>query len=317
MSSGACVVIANPAARGGRTVEVLQRMRGRWAAVLGAGTRLSCTGRAGEGRALAERAVLEGARHLVVVGGDGTVHEVVNGVCALPEPLADEVTLSILTTGTGCGFARSLGIPRDLESQLRIACGTTVRAVDIGHLELAPPHSGTWFVNECQVGFGAEVVRRTSPSRKARGGSSAYALTSLFLAFRSPVHDLAVASDDGVPREMVVTGVAIGNGAVTAGGMRLTPEAVLDDGLMDVLVIRARGAIQRLLALSRVRSGSHLRLAGCDCFQARRVMISSPGEATIPVSVDGELVGCLPARFEIGTRRIRVRSPEQREEAGQ
>lgn len=307
MTTATCALIANPAAGGGRTARLLGALRDRLPGSLGEATTLACTTRPGEGRDLARQALARGARHLVVVGGDGTIHEVVNGIHDAGAGLAEEVVLSIISTGTGCGLALSLGIPADLDAQLAIAGGAHARRIDLGRVTLEGPGPSAWFVNECQVGLGAEVVRRTSGSRKARGGSLAYFLTTAQLLLRYPTCRVEVLLGDGTRHAMPVTGIAIGNGAMTAGGMRLTPRAAMDDGLLDLLVIRSPTILRRVIDLARVPSGRHVTSPGCDYLQAPCAALSSSAE--IPVSADGELIGSLPARFECRPRTLRVHCP--------
>ena len=167
-----------------------------------------------------------------------------------------------------------------------------------------------WFVNECQVGIGAEVVRRTSTATKARGGSLSYVMATLPLLFCHPDQAVELCFDNGERRAMPVTGIAIGNGAMTGGGMRLTPNAELDDGLLDVLIIKGSSILRRLVDMSRVSSGRHIASPGCDYLRARSVRVASP--VGVAVSADGELVGALPARFECSPQQLRVHCPPNR-----
>ena len=205
---------------------------------------------------------------------------------------------------------RSLGLPPDLDSQIAIAGGAHARRIDLGRVTLARPSRSYWFVNECQVGIGAEVVRRASRSTKALGGSLTYVMTTLPLLVQYPNRVVEVTLDDGSARVLPVTGIAIGNGPITGGGMRLTPNALLDDGLVDVLIIKGPTLVRRLMDMARVSSGTHIASPGCDYRQARRVAISSTED--VPVSADGELVGVLPARFECRPHALRVHCPPNR-----
>ena len=157
MNAASCAVIANPAAGGGRTGDMLGGLRDRFRALFGESTTISCTQRAGEAGNLAAQALQQGARHLVIVGGDGTIHEVVNGIGALAAELVAQVSLSIIATGTGCGLARSLGIPRGLESQLEIARGAHSRRIDLGRVFLEGQGRSDWFVNDECFGRGCSA----------------------------------------------------------------------------------------------------------------------------------------------------------------
>jgi len=311
MNAASCAVIANPAAGGGRTGGLLGGLRDRLPALFGASTTISCTQRAGEAGELAAHALRQGARHLVIVGGDGTIHEVVNGICGHDAELVAQLSLSIIGTGTGCGLARSLGIPSGLEAQLEIARGAHSRQIDLGRVVLEQQGRSEWFVSECQVGIGAEVVRRTSAASKARGGSLTYVMATLPLLFSYPNQAVEGTLDSGEKRSMPATGIVIGNGAVTGGGMRLTPNAELDDGLLDVLIIKGPSILRRLVDMSRVSSGRHITSSGCDYFQAPGIAFAS--RADVAVSADGDLVGTLPARFECSPLRLRLTCPPTRQ----
>ncbi len=117
----------------------------------------------------------------------------------------------------------------------------------------------------------------------------------------------ALLSVSNIAPQGVVTGIAIGNGAITGGGMRLTPRAVLDDGLLDALVIKGATVVRRLVDMSRVSSGRHVDSPGCEYVQARSIAIVS--KTDVAVSADGELIGTLPARFECSPRALRVHCP--------
>jgi diacylglycerol kinase (ATP) len=303
-------VIVNPAAGGGRTGDVLGGLREKFFSAFGENTTVSCTRKAGEAADLARHALQQGVRHLVIVGGDGTIHEVVNGAFSLDAKLAAQVSFSIISTGTGCGLARSLGMPSSIDRQLELIGHTTVRSIDLGRATLEAQGRSCWFVSECQVGIGAEVVKQSSRSRKAFGGSFAYALTAIPLLLRYPNPDVELSVDRAERRQIPMTGIAIGNGAITGGGMRLTPNAVLNDGLLDVLIIKGQSAFQRLRNMANVSSGTHIHSPNCDYFQARNVAIASG--VAIPVSADGECVGTLPAQFESWPQMFHVHCPPDR-----
>jgi YegS/Rv2252/BmrU family lipid kinase len=264
---------------------------------------LFTTGKPGEALVSAREALLEGSRRLVIVGGDGTIHECVNGILSLPSHLQGDLTIAIISTGTGCGLARSLGITGTIEEQVAIAKGTSLRAIDIGRFI---PDRGQVrvFVNECQIGIGAEVVRMTRNGKKALGGSLAYALATVPLLFTYPNPEVELELENSAPISLRVTGISIGNGAITGGGMHLTPRAVLDDGLIDVLVMKGQSPLSRTGAFLRLRSGSHVDSPSFDYHQTRTVRITT--REILPVAADGEIVGYLPGRFETHPHALRI-----------
>ena len=303
-------IVVNPAAGGGRTSRLLDRLMPLLRRYFGAESTLLVTQRPGDARSWAREAALRGCRRMVVVGGDGTIHECVNGILASALPGTADITLGLISTGTGCGLARSLLLPNSLEAQLNVVLEQPARLLDLGRMVRERDGSTIYFVNECQIGIGAEVVRRTRHAKKAFGGSLAYAAATvpLLFSYPAPAVDLEI---DALPRATLpVTGISIGNGAITGGGMHLTPLAELDDGYIDVLVMKAQSSLHRAHGFLRVRSGRHIESADFLYRQVRRLRLSSLLE--LPVAADGELVGVLPVRFDVLPRAIAVHCPHQR-----
>jgi diacylglycerol kinase (ATP) len=116
--------------------------------------------------------------------------------------------------------------------------------------------------------------------------------------------------DNAAPISLSVTGISIGNGAITGGGMHLTPRAVLDDGLIDVLVMKGQSPFHRAVSFLRVRSGGHIRSPRFSYHQAREILISSRSELFL--SADGEMIGRLPARFSSQPGAIQIHCPLER-----
>lgn len=307
MHNELCHIVVNPAAGGGRTGRLLAELKPTLFATFGNEASLYVTKMPGDARGDAREAVRDGARLILVVGGDGTISESVNGIFALPPSRRQNVTLAVISTGTGCGLARSLGIPPIIQEQIAIASGSSTRAIDLGKLHLTRTDQTVYFVNECQIGIGAEVVRRTRKGRKAFGGPLAYAMAAVPLLFLypNPVMNLLFEGSESIT--MPVTGLSIGNGAITGGGMHLTPRAVLDDGLIDVLVMKGQSSLDRAASFARVRSGNHIHSSRFDYRQVRRVAVSA--QSRLAVAADGEMVGNLPATFEILPRILQVHCP--------
>ncbi|MEK7670959.1 MAG: hypothetical protein AAB344_01915, partial [Bacteroidota bacterium] len=162
-----------------------------------------------------------------------------------------------------------------------------------------------YFINECQIGIGAEVVRKTAPGRKRMGGRLAYGLRTLSLLFRYESSRLNVWVDgqEHVSRQLM--GVVIGNGPITAGGMQLTPNAVLNDGALDLLIIQEQSVLQRIRSFSRIYNGRHVFLPTFDSLRGRSVRIESEG--LVNIAADGEFLGHLPCSIEVVPSAMNVR----------
>ncbi|MDR7481345.1 MAG: diacylglycerol kinase family lipid kinase [Armatimonadota bacterium] len=233
---------------------------------------------------------------ILAVGGDGTVHEVVNGVLAA----GGQVPVGIVPVGTGCDFARAMGMPRDPIAAARALPGCEHRQVDVGRV------NDRYFLTVAGVGFDGEVAARVNRWPKVVGGTLLYVAGILAtLATYAPVE---VALDvDGVRTRERVFLVAVGNTAWNAGGMWLVPAARPDDGLLDAVVAGPLGRLETLAVLPKVFSGRHLGHAKVR--QARGRVIRVDGVRPLPIQADGELVGRLPATFSVLPQALTVLAP--------
>ncbi len=309
MDATYCHIVANPAAGGGKSRHVLAELRDLLRTNFAGDITFYTTKTQGDARGSAREAVRDGSRLIVIIGGDGTVTECVNGIYALPPALTQDVTIAIVSTGTGCGLAQSLGIPTTFGDQIAVACEAHTRPIDLGKLHFEKTDRITLFANECQIGIGAEVVRKTRRHSKALGGSMAYALATLPLLFtyKSPL--VAVEVEGAPPISLSITGISIGTGAITGGGMQLTPRAKLDDGLLDLLIMKGQSSLHRAVSFAGVRSGRHIHSPRFEYKQFSKVRITS--RTRLLVSADGEMAGNLPATFEVLPQAMRVHCPTQ------
>jgi diacylglycerol kinase (ATP) len=266
------------------------------------------TERPGHARVSAERASAHGCELILAVGGDGTINEIVNGMLAGDKESNTHVDLGIISCGTGHGLAQSLGIPPSIDRQAQIAAGNQTRCIDAaraGFQEVNGEHTTRYFINECQIGIGAAVVERVGSQQKRFGGLVAYGLGTLMLLKDHPNQTIRVTVDCNHPITQSFVGICVGNGARTAGGIRLTPLAQLDDGLMDVLYLHGQPFSRRLLLFPRVPSGRHIHSGHCSYFKARHITFSS--DEHVPVAADGEMLGSLPCTIDIIPGALRVR----------
>jgi len=201
---------------------------------------------------------------LVVIGGDGTVNEVANGVAGT------EAELAVLPCGTGQDFGRTHGLPTRFDDAVRVALGGETRTIDLGRVEL---ESGTsrFFANVGSAGMSGAVARRANTMTKAFGGRATffYALTREFLAWQNT--RVVVELDDGVQREGPMHDVIVANGNWHGGGMKLAPDARQDDGVFDVVHARSRERGADRLARRRIDGtetpGRFRSGAPCTCDQ--------------------------------------------------
>jgi len=237
---------------------------------------------------------------LVVIGGDGTVNEVANGVAGT------EAELAVLPCGTGQDFGRTHRLPTGFDDAVRVALGGETRTIDLGRVEL---ESGTsrFFANVGSAGMSGAVARRANTMTKAFGGRATffYALTREFLAWQNT--RVVVELDDGVQREGPMHDVIVANGNWHGGGMKLAPDARQDDGVFDVVLIGDVTKLDFLTTAPKLYSGRYLSHPKVELLQSSSVAIRA--SEPLPLEVDGEPVGATPARFEVVPSALRLRVP--------
>lgn len=253
---------------------------------------------------LAEAARDGGGRLLVVVGGDGTMNEVVNGA------VGTNAEIAILPNGTGQDFGRTHAIPTGFDDAVRVALNGETRTVDIGHVSLGD--ESRYFANVGSAGMSGSVARRANSMSKRLGGRATffYALTREFLAWKNT--EVTVRLDGGPPessnvRRGAMHDVIVAIGRWHGGGMHLAPDASQDDGLYDVVLIGDVNKLDFLTTAPRLYTGKYLSHPKIDHFRAATVEIDAA--EPLPVEVDGEPIGTTPARFEVVPGAVRVRVP--------
>jgi YegS/Rv2252/BmrU family lipid kinase len=224
-----------------------------------------------------------GDRTLVVAGGDGSIHAVVNALARRDE--LDQGTLGLLPLGTGNDFAHGLGLPEDAAEAAQVILTGTPQALDL----LLDEDSGSVVVNSVHAGAGAEAAR-TGQGWKERWGKVGYALGAAVAIVSPPEVRLQVEADGAVvcTAQDRVLQVAIGNGPYVGGGAPLTPDARPDDGQADVLVAAARRLGARLLYAAGLLVGRHGERDDVTTLRARHVVLTG---AKFWCSEDGEITG--------------------------
>ena len=281
-------VIMNPAARGARA----QRFHAEVAS-LTKGAALYSTSRGGEAESLARTAAAEGFERVVAAGGDGTINEVVNGLAG------SKAALGLLPLGTMNVFANELGLPAgDLGRCWQIIQNEKPRFVDL------PSANGKHFVQMAGVGFDAQVVQETSRAFKRSFGPLSYLISAAQIAAR-PSPKLRIESDDAVTEEGSF--VLVGNGRLYGGPFPFFKQAVIDDGLFDVLVFKRLNYIEIVRYMQDVIFSSQITAPEVEYFQTKSLRVTS--DLTVPVEIDGELIGNCPVEFKIQRRGLRVLAP--------
>jgi YegS/Rv2252/BmrU family lipid kinase len=269
-------LIINPAAGRGaarRAADVVSRaFRSQGWAV-----DMARTERPGHGQELAAEAARAGARHVIAVGGDGTVHEVANGLLRADADTA----LGVVPTGSGNDFAKLVGTygHDPVRAVARLVTARS-RRFDAGRV------LGEWFVNSVGFGFGPAVVRMRNSMPKLRGFLSYLVpVVKTFFRFEPPLFDVAA---PGFRERGYMMMVEVCNGTTAGGSYRFAPDADPSDGKMDVCLIRRVSLPRFLLAIPRVMRGTHVTMPEVALIQTAKLVVRSP-EQPLVMHVDGEL----------------------------
>jgi lipid kinase YegS len=234
---------------------------------------------------------------LIAAGGDGTLNEVVHGLMDLST--AARPVLGVVPLGTANDFATGCGISRDPEKALALCMEGEAVPIDVGK---ANEH---WFINAASVGFGAEVTATTSPELKSLLGPAAYTVIGAILAMNVHQYHGRLTLPD---REITGSGpvAVVGNGRQTGGSFQVAPRARIDDGLLDVLVVRHIPAIALLTA---ARELQQLSPDGEYISYYQTPWAEVYPEEAIPVNLDGEPVQLSSVRYEAMPSAIRLIVP--------
>lgn len=297
------VVVVNPAAAGGRVGRDLGALRERIESTLGP-CRFEPTTRSGEGVELARRAIEEGATRVLSLGGDGTHHEVVNGI--LGHPRGEQATFGVLPAGTGGDFRRTLGV-WTLDDALH-ALSRAVRSVDVGRATYTNDLGNSesqWFLNLASCGMSGLVDRLVNASSKRLGGTVSFFLGTLRAMATYEPACVRVVADGRDLGEHQISVVLLGNGQYAGGGMHFCPEASLTDGALDLVILPHSGMARSLLRTHHLYRGTLAKVPGAMVLQARSVTVEVVS-GTAYLDLDGESPGRAPVTFCVEPSRLRL-----------
>jgi len=260
----------------------------------------------GHAMLLTSEAVKDGCRNIITIGGDGTLNEVVNGIFTVNTCPSSEISLALIPVGTGNDWGRMFGIPLDYEKAVRIIKEGKQMLHDIGMLTYfdGAEKKNRYFINIAGLGFESVVVKRTNYQKdRGRSGKAIY-FYNLLMSLLSYKNTRAEIIVDGEKKSADVFSINVGNGKYCGGGMRQTPDALPDDGLLDVTVINGIGKIEIIRSLKMLYDGTILSHPKIDGYKCRNLKVSS--EAILWAEADGESLGHTPAEFSIIPLGIKI-----------
>ena len=249
---------------------------------------------AAEARAFARQAASGGMAGIIAIGGDGTLFEIINGMAG------SGLALLFACCGTGNDFIKTLRLPKNPVEALRVQLHAPLSRIDIGRM------NGTYFLNVSGTGFDVEVLRQAEKYKQAHSGLGVYlrGVRDAIRTFRPIEAHIGFDGEEPIPRRFTI--ISIGNGRYIGGGMCAVPTAGVNDGLFDVVITRPipRWSIALLMAL--YVPGWYAHTPFVQRKRCKRLRILCPG---MTVNLDGELIGCDEASFELLAAALPVRIP--------
>lgn len=334
------LLIVNPRSGGGRTGSVFEKMRDPIERRLGP-VDVAYTERSRHAVDLAREAALAGREIVVAVGGDGSIHEVVNGLMLAREerakagshgsngspgshgaspPPGTKTRLGVIGQGTGGDFCKSLGIEHRLDQYCDAIAGGRTRSIDIGRFTYVS-HEGreerAFFVNILSMGLGGLVDQYVAEMGRQLGGTAAYFFASVRAVFKNEVGVLrcSMSLRGGEVRTEVLPSrlLAICNGRFFGSGMEAAPMARLDDGAFEIIDLGSAPRLKFMLSTSQIYSGKHMKSPDVKHFRCDHIEVSLENKDVADVfllDVDGEPLGKLPIKVDLVPNAMDVFVPK-------
>ena len=301
-------VIVNPQAGNGRTAQIWLNVESALKQSIGPFKSIQTNCR-GDAKHLTRQELENGVIRIVAVGGDGHLNEVLNGFIENDLPVSSDAALSFLMTGTGCDFQRSLGITANLLSAVENLKQAKVRQIDVGKVTFTKSDSTKqvrYFDNIASFGMSGAVDRCIENSRPPAflKGTPLFLWATIKTVLTHPNQTVKFHIDDG-PEQQIQTRLGLlANGRYFGGAMLAAPEAELDNGMLDLLMLKEISLAKFLWHLPKIYKGKHLKIPEVFFQKVRRFTASSTEQ--IILDIDGESPGYLEATFEVLPRILKL-----------
>ncbi len=250
---------------------------------------------------LARAALKDGTELVIGVGGDGTMNEIANGFYERKQIINPQAALGIVPSGTGCDLTRSLNISAKLKGAMEVITRAPSSPIDVGKVTFKS-YSGDmverFFLNVADFGVGGEVVQKVNQKRLERKASSyVKCLISTMIQYKNKRIRIKVDGQD-LPRQEYMVG-AVANGRIFGKGMKIAPQAKLDDGLFDFVCVKGMKFLEFCRHGWKIFLGTHLTHPKIFLLRGRKIEALSEENEAVLIELDGEQLGILPAEFEI------------------
>lgn len=299
-------IIHNPEASSGKSAKLWPQIKAQLDE-LGLSYRHFPTTRPGHATELARSSILSGARHILAIGGDGTANEVANGILNQEEVPSLDILMAQIPVGTGNDWGRTIGIPSKWEAAVQALKGNNSIVQDVGIVEYEDEGQSMrrFFVNIGGMGFDAFVgLAANEKKAQGKGGAMGYvsALISSLVKWKS--RPLKYFVDGEFIAETDVFSLVVGICKYNGGGMKQCPEAIYDDGLLDLTIIHDLPKLKVVRNVPALFNGKFIKNKEVFLFRGKEIRLES--QAGNPLEVDGEVIGEGPATFSLRPKALRV-----------
>jgi diacylglycerol kinase (ATP) len=309
------LVIVNPASASGTTAKIWPQLASDLRTGFGP-FNVEFTTSAGGATAIAKRAAQKGVRFIIACGGDGTISEVANGILESGK----DAELGILPSGTGGDFRRTLEIAAEARSAARVLRNGKSRRIDVGRVTFID-NSGAevirYFLGVASCGMSTKVIESVKsggpewlPGSASQwlSGRISFGASLMQTAMRSEPTRIVIQIDDEHERNLSISNLCVANARYFGGGMKIAPDAKLTDGKFDVISVGDLSALKIVTSAPRLYVGSHLSMPEVSHTLARRLILRTPTLGPqVGLEIDGELLGHLPATFQVVPEALLVR----------
>lgn len=261
---------------------------------------------------LTEQAIAEGARKIIIIGGDGTLHQVVNGIMNQNICPSSEIQVGIISIGTGNDWVKTYKFSKDIQKNIQTLKNNKTFNQDIGKLfftdQNGTPQS-TYFVNMAGLGFDATVVEKSLPE-KDKLGPLVYIVGAIKALFGFSCIPLRICIKDKIiesPCYLIIGAI----NRFAGGGMLFAPNAISDDGLLDIIIIKNMSRLEVILNLYNLFTGSYIKHPKVESYKASEfsVEVEAPHHRKVKTQADGELYLHGPYHFSICPKAIQFIVP--------
>lgn len=299
-------VLVNPVSANGSTREEWPKIA---AAMEEEGLNFDChlTTAPGQAQGVVRRALQNGKTTIVSVGGDGTANEVVNGFFDGDKQINPQARLAVISRGTGCDLIRTLGIPKDYLGAIQVITRNQERVIDLAqaqYINREGEQEKRWFANIADAGLGGTVADRVNHTSKSAGGFLSFLYGTVWSILTYKNGHASIAADGYQVYEGSVAMVAVANGRYFGGGMHLSPNAQIDDGKLDLVLIQGMNKLSLLANLARIYKGTHLSHPKIGIIPVTEVQIKT--NKPMKLELDGEAPGFSPVGFRVVPGAIKV-----------